>query len=150
MQWLALSFDELSVAQLYQVMQLRSRVFVVEQDCVYNDLDGKDTQVGVVHLLGFGDDGQLHAYLRALPHGVSYPQVSIGRIVVDPSMRGLELGKNLILQGIELCQTQWPHQDIKIGAQAHLKALYGAFGFEVDSPEYLEDGIPHVDMLLKR
>ncbi|GLP95895.1 GNAT family N-acetyltransferase [Paraferrimonas sedimenticola] len=148
MQWLALPFHELSRDQLYDLMQLRVDVFVVEQECAYPELDNKDRHTGVWHLLGYGGDGRLHAYLRALPAGLSYPQPSMGRVVVHPDYRGQGLGQLLVMQGLDLCQREWPNTDIKISAQSHLTRLYQEFGFKVTSPEYLDDGIPHVDMVL--
>ena len=145
--WQTLSFEEFSPELLYAVMRLRQEVFIVEQDCPYLDTDGKD-QAGL-HVLGLRDD-TLIAYQRCLPPGVSYPQESsIGRIVVDPSARGEQLGRELVRRGIELNRRQWPEADICISAQAHLQAFYGSLGFVSEGDEYMEDNIPHCKMRLR-
>ena len=147
MHWLCLSFSELSTKQLYQLIKLRTDVFVVEQNCPYSELDDKDHLQGVKHLLGY-QDNKLVAYARLLPPGISYQQVSIGRIVTAKHSRKNGLGKALLTTALQQCQQLWPAQDIKIGAQRYLIDFYQSFGFTRASNDYLEDGIPHLDMLL--
>ncbi len=147
MHWLSLTFNELSNTQLYQLLKLRVDVFVVEQNCPYPDLDDKDHQAGVYHLLGYQDD-QLVACARLLAPDISYPQVSIGRIATAPPFRKHGLGKQLLTTAIQQCEQYWPQKDIQIGAQVYLLNFYQSFGFKRHSQNYLEDGIEHLDMLL--
>ena len=177
-QWLA--FEELSTTQLYALLQLRSAVFVVEQNCVFQDLDGQDDKA--MHLLGVrgavgsaqvkeepakraGDTEQgalppgllatnaeavqpaLVAYVRCFPAGVSFDEASIGRVVTLPAARGGGLGHALMAQAIVSLHQQWGAQPIRIGAQAHLKDFYEHHGFVDVGKPYLEDGIPHIEML---
>lgn len=145
-QWQTLTFSQLSTAQLYQMLQLRIEVFVVEQTCYYQDLDGKDTQAETQHVMGFRD-GQLIAYARILAPDVSYPgKASIGRVIVAESARGINLGDRLIEQCLACCRHNWPNIDIKISAQQHLQSYYQKHGFVTVSEMYLEDDIPHVAM----
>lgn len=150
-QWQYKSFTQLSVDQLYDLLKLRTDVFVVEQDCVYSDLDSgentKDRHEKTIHLMGYNDN-QLIAYLRILDKGQSYPQyVSIGRVVTVRQNRGKGIGHELLFEAINLCQKYFPKQSIKISAQQHLKSYYEQHGFEVASQMYLEDGIPHIAMV---
>ncbi|MBE9540234.1 MAG: GNAT family N-acetyltransferase [Proteobacteria bacterium] len=145
MRWQTALFDELSTHQLYTVMRLRQEVFVVEQNCIYHDLDGLDIESG--HILCW-EDGNLLAYLRCLKPGLSYPQSSIGRIVVSPKARGRDLGRELVTRGIAYNFQEWPNSDIRIGAQRYLEAFYCGLGFVTDGEPYMEDGIEHVHMNL--
>lgn len=147
MQWRTLSFAELTTVQLYELLQLRVDVFVVEQNCPYPELDGKDCAAQTWHLLGVDVNGQLQAYARLLAPGISYEEVSIGRVLVRDSARGQGIANILMQQAISECQRLWPQQAIKIGAQQYLLAFYQQLGFEQVSEMYLEDGIPHIDML---
>ncbi len=145
-QWQSLTFSQLSTTQLYQLLQLRVEVFVVEQTCYYQDLDGKDTHAETQHVMGVRD-GELIAYARILAPDVSYPsQVSIGRVIVAKSARGIKLGDGLIEQCLVCCQNNWPSIGIKISAQQHLQSYYQKHGFVTVSAMYLEDDIPHVAM----
>jgi ElaA protein len=146
MTFVCLPFNDLSITQLYAILQLRSEVFVVEQACIYQDMDQKDIQAGVHHLMMFEND-ELVAYSRLLPAGLSYPTVSIGRIVVVAQARKTGLGRKIIQESINKSQDLWPKTQITIGAQSHLSALYQSFGFVEVSEHYLEDDILHVDML---
>ena len=146
-QWQTAGFSQLSQAQLYALLQLRQQVFVVEQACVYLDLDDRDQQA--VHMLCWQGE-QLQAYQRCLAPGVSYPESSLGRIVVAPRARGLRLGKELVQRGISHNLRHWPQSDIRINAQAYLNGFYSALGFTADGQEYEEDGIAHVQMLYRR
>lgn len=146
MRWQTLSFNELTTDQLYAIGRLRQEVFVVEQQSIYLDLDGKDQLAR--HIL-FEEAGDLLAYQRCLPPGVSYPQSSLGRIVVHPRGRGQHLGRELVQLGIDHNLAQWPGSGICISAQAHLQDFYASFGFQAQGEEYGEDGIPHRKMLLE-
>lgn len=120
---------------------------MLEQACPYPEIDGKDPTC--LHLLGT-DNGELVAYLRILPAGLSYDKVSIGRVVIKPSHRGKGLGRPMMEQAIHYITTEWKESQIKIGAQAHLAKFYGSLGFEAVSEVYLEDDIPHLDMLYSK
>lgn len=143
--WQSLRFEALNTHQLFELLKLRVDVFVVEQECAYPELDEKDRHSDTHHLLGWEND-KLVAYARLLPPGLSYPSVSIGRVVISGANRKKGAGKALIAQAIAKCALLWPNQAIEIGAQAYLLDFYQAFGFETASSMYLEDGIPHVDM----
>ncbi len=144
--WQCVPFEQLTNQQLYQLIKLRVDVFVVEQNCPYPELDGKDILKNVWHLLGY-QDGTLVACARLLDAGISFPQVSIGRVATLASARGQGLGHKLIKQALQHCQQLWGEVDIQIGAQAHLTHYYGQHGFQINSESYLEDDIEHVDML---
>lgn len=146
MNFVCLPFINLSTIQLYEILHLRSEVFVVEQSCVYQDLDHKDTQVGVQHLLML-DNQQLLGYARLLPSGLSYDTPSIGRIIISPKARDKGFGRMLIQEAMARTFSLWPKVKITIGAQSHLSNMYQSFGFKEISEHYLEDGILHVDML---
>ena len=145
--WKYNSFNELGLAELYSILQLRNEVFVVEQNCVYQDADNKDALS--YHLSGW-DANTLVAYCRILPPGISYPEASIGRVVTSPAYRnngcGLELMKEAIIQTL----AQFECNAIKISAQLYLQKFYEQLGFIQVSETYLEDNIPHIEMLLSR
>lgn len=145
--WQAKPFRELDIDTLYALLKLRSDVFVVEQKCVYLDPDGKDTHPDVVHVFATDDDGAIAAYLRILPAGLSYPQASFGRVLTAPAWRGRGLGDPLVRQALAQIDARWPGADVQIGAQAHLQHYYARHGFVPSSEPYLDDGIPHIDML---
>jgi len=147
--WHSIPFSELSTQQLYQLLKLRVDVFVVEQNCPYPELDGKDTLAGVEHLLGYAD-AELVACARLLPPGTSYDNMSIGRVATKQSVRGDGLGHQLIKEALTRCEALWPNKTIDIGAQQHLENFYASHGFETISEMYLEDDIPHVDMRLEK
>ena len=146
--WTCKKFNELSPAELYNILKLRSEVFVVEQNCVYLDTDGKDQDAW--HLCGWLNDELLIAYARLLAPGVSYPEASIGRVVSSPAYRKDGYGKLLMQKAIENTCTIFSVTEIKIGAQQYLTTFYNNLGFTVTSEPYLEDGIPHVEMLLSK
>ena len=138
-------YDELTLNELYDLLQLRSAVFVVEQQCPYQDLDDKDKEG--YHLLMY-NDGQLIGVTRLVPAGVSYAKYSsLGRVATHEAYRNQGLGRFLMQQSIEACTTLWPSLPIKISAQAYLQAFYESLGFSPTGEAYLEDGIPHVAML---
>lgn len=145
--WLLRNYDNLSKEQLYDIMGLRSTVFVVEQDCVYQDIDYKDQDSW--HLLCSGEKN-LMAYARLLPPGLHYKEASIGRVVTHPDTRGAGLGKLLMKQSISACEDVFGKVNIRIEAQSHLEKFYSEFGFTAESESYMLDGIPHTEMLLKR
>jgi len=143
-----LPFNELSTYALYEILALRQEVFVVEQNCPYQDCDGKDLQSW--HLMGRDAGGKLVCYTRLLPKGISYDHyVSIGRVVSSPSVRGTGIGKILMEESIRMCRKLFGTQAIKIGAQTYLLRFYAGFGFRSTLEEYLEDGIPHTKMILE-
>jgi ElaA protein len=144
LQWTWQRFQDLGVDGVYDMLALRAKVFVLEQG-PYLDPDGADRRAW--HLLGRNAAAELVAYLRVLDPGVKFDEVSIGRVVVDASLRGQGAGHALMREGLMRCAALWPAQAIRIGAQAHLQRFYVQHGFATVSDEYLEDGIPHVQML---
>ena len=143
--WVYKNFNELTTLELYDILHLRCEVFVVEQNCVYQDIDGKDKKS--FHLMAWNGN-ELVAYTRLVPPGISFEEASIGRVITSPRYRGLGVGIALIEKSIEHTLQTYRTNTIKIGAQLYLKKFYSDFGFEQCSETYLEDGIPHIDMLL--
>lgn len=138
------SFNELSNTELYQLLRLRSEVFVVEQNCVYLDMDNKDEKC--YHVLGY-DNGKLIACTRLVPAGVSYKlEPSIGRVVTSASVRNLGYGKLLMEYSIAKTKELFNSPVILIGAQSYLDRFYQNLGFVPEGEEYLEDDIPHKTM----
>ena len=146
MNWTLKNFDELSPRELYAVLQLRNEVFVVEQNCVFQDADNKDQNS--FHLMGIME-GKLVAYTRLVPPGEIYPEPSIGRVVTSASVRRSGMGRILMQRSVETVYTLFGKQPIKIGAQVYLKKFYESIGFEQVSDIYLEDGIEHIYMMKK-
>ncbi|CAM8656120.1 ElaA Predicted acyltransferase [Comamonadaceae bacterium] len=179
-QWQWLAFNALSRDRLYELLRLRSEVFVVEQNCVFQDMDNLDQQA--MHLLGVrvavgsaqvkeehaqragdteqsplppslpgGSVGQakteLIAYVRCFPAGVTFDEATIGRVVTKPNARGGGLGHFLMVEAVKALEGEWGAQPIRIGAQAHLKSFYERHGFVDVGKPYIEDGIPHLEML---
>lgn len=145
--WQLKKFDALSVTELYAILQLRNEVFVLEQNCPYQDADNKDQKS--LHFMGWDND-TLVAYTRIIPKGISYAEASIGRVVTNPKYRGTGAGKQLMQLSIHHTLTQFNCTAIKIGAQLYLKKFYEQLGFVQCSDEYLEDNIPHIEMLLTK
>jgi ElaA protein len=145
--WILKEFSALSPAELYAIIRLRNEVFVIEQNCIYQDADNKD-QLSL-HLCGWAGD-ELVAYTRLLPPGVSYAESAIGRVVTAPKHRKAGLGRELMQVSIEKAFQTFNTDTIKIGAQVYLKKFYQSLGFEQCSDDYLEDGIPHIMMLLHK
>lgn len=143
--WIWRAFAELSAHELYSILQLRALVFVVEQECAYNDLDGYDA--GSHHLFTQDAAGRVIAYLRLLPPGVKYAEPSLGRVVTRPDVRGSGLGLELMREGLRRASSDFPGAPIRIGAQRRLESFYQSLGFATVSPPYDEDGIEHVEML---
>ena len=142
--WKFAAFDALTLTELYAVLQLRSEVFVVEQACVFQDMDGADTEA--MHLLGTSG-GQLVAYARCFAAGVKFKEASIGRLITRSTLRGSGAGHVLVRRAVASVTQQWGPQAIHIGAQARLENFYRQHGFETTGEPYIEDGIPHIGML---
>ncbi len=147
LKWKFNYYNELSIDELYAILQLRSEVFVVEQNCIYQDADSKDSTS--FHLSGW-DGGTLVAYCRILPPGASYKEASIGRVVSSPHYRNKGYGKQLMKEAIIHTLTQFNCKTIKISAQLYLQKFYEQLGFLQISESYLEDNIPHIEMLFYR
>lgn len=154
--WQCVHFDQLSASDLYDILSARSAVFMVEQNCVYHDMDNKDKVAW--HVMGWinGDNNdqngtknapQLAAYCRLLPPNCAYKEVSIGRVLSTKATRKTGAGRQLMEQAIAQLNVLYPQNAIRISAQSYLLDFYGSFGFKVASPEYLEDNIPHTEML---
>lgn len=142
--WHYKEFDELTAQELYEIFHLRVEVFMLEQNCLYNEVDGKDPKCS--HLW-CTLDGKIAAYCRVVPPCISYEIPSIGRVVSDPQFRHLKLGHQLMRHAIEIIQNHFRTSRIKISAQSYLKNFYEKYGFCQISEEYLEDGLPHMEML---
>lgn len=145
--WRYEKFNELTSTALYTILKLRSEVFVVEQNCVYLDMDDKDQQS--FHLSGW-DGNNLVAYARILPPGLAFEEASIGRVVSSPRYRNTGSGRMLMNEAITRTLSQFNVSEIKIGAQLYLLNFYSSLGFTQYGPEYLEDGIPHIEMSLSK
>ena len=144
MTWICKKFDELRPKELYAIIQLRNEVFVVEQNCVFQDADNKDQSSW--HFMGWEND-TLVAYTRIIPHGIAYAESSIGRVVTSPAMRGKGLGEKLMIASIDQLYKLFGKTPIKIGAQLYLQQFYTRLGFTRSSNIYLEDGIEHIEMI---
>ncbi|MEQ5791069.1 GNAT family N-acetyltransferase [Muricauda sp. NFXS6] len=138
------TFNELTTEELYQILRLRSEVFVVEQDCVYQDVDNKDQKA--LHIMGI-KDGEVVAYTRVFEPGDYFDNVSIGRVVVSQSQRKYGLGKQIMQASLAAINQRFPDKPIEISAQSYLLKFYTELGFNAIGEEYLEDGIPHRRML---
>ncbi len=138
------TFDELSTDELYQIMRLRCEVFVVEQECVYQDLDNKDQRA--IHVFA-EENNQVVAYTRMFAPGDYFDNTSIGRVVVAKEHRKYGYGKEIMLASLGIARQRFPNSKVEISAQTYLTKFYGELGFEMFGKEYLEDGIPHVRML---
>lgn len=142
-QWVLKKFEDLQPHELYAILQLRNEVFVVEQNCVFQDADDKDQ--GSYHFMGWKDN-KLIAYTRLVPPGHIYKEASIGRVVTSPSARKSGAGKQLMQQSLEKLYGLFGNLPVKIGAQLYLKRFYESFGFKQISDVYLEDRIEHIYM----
>ena len=145
METITKTFDELNKLELYQLLALRAEVFVVEQDCAYQDVDGKDFKA--LHLLGW-EKAKLVAYARIFGPGDYFEEASIGRIVVQKDHRASGLGKEIVLAAQQAIFEYYKTQKIKLSAQSYLKEFYEDMGYNSIGEEYLEDGIPHIAMIL--
>jgi ElaA protein len=137
-------YSDLNVDELHDMLQLRSEVFVVEQTCVYNDLDGWDKHATHIFLY---EDELILAYARILPARTKFPQISIGRVVVNPGFRKRDFGKYIMARAVEFAIQEWKAKEIKISAQLYLKKFYEDLGFKTVTDIYDEDGIPHIGMI---
>ena len=147
MKWELRSWEEITRDELYEMLQLRSEVFIVEQDCPYQDLDDKDQKC--LHLWARDECGMI-AHARLVPKGVSYDlYASIGRVVASPKVRGTGVGQELMEKSVAACLQHFPGEDIKISAQQYLIRFYEKFGFRAIGDGYLEDNIPHIAMIRK-
>ncbi len=147
MNWLCKKFDELTLHQLYAILQLRNIVFAIEQNCVYPDLDDKDQFS--YHLMGW-ENNKLIAYTRLVPPDISYQNIpSIGRVVTAPTVRRNGIGKELMKLSIDKTQQLFGTTPIKISAQLYLKKFYESMGFIQTGDKYLEDGLDHIAMIRK-
>lgn len=147
-QWQWSAFDGLQVDDLYALLAARQEVFILEQQCLYPDIDGIDRVAH--HLLGWQmQDGErrLAAYLRCVPPGVKFDEASIGRVLTTPAARGTGIGKRLVEEGVRRTEALYPGRGIRISAQLYLQRFYEGFGFRATSEVYDEDGIPHIEML---
>lgn len=146
MSWGCKTFNELTLDEFYQILKLRIDVFVVEQKCIYHELDGKDKKAH--HLFTYNaDKSKIIAYSRIFEPGVYFEEAAFGRVVVHPAYRNKNLGRLLIKKSLTFIETEFAASHVKISAQTHLKKLYESFDFEQISDPYLDDGIPHIDML---
>jgi ElaA protein len=143
MKWIVKTFDELTTKELYELLRLRAEVFVVEQNCPYQDMDDKDLQS--YHVMGY-EQKHLAAYTRIVEPGISYPEIAIGRVVVSPKNRGQRLGVKVMEESMLYIETKLKPQAIRLSAQSHLHKFYADLGFVFTGKEYLEDGIPHMEM----
>jgi ElaA protein len=145
--WICKSFDQLTTIELYQILALRQEVFVVEQYCPYQDADNIDLEC--FHQMGFDKNNKLIAYARLIPKGISYPNAtSIGRILSAPKNRTNGMGRKLLEATLFQMKRLFGDQTVRIGAQCYLLGFYQKFGFEKTGGLYLEDGIPHIEMIL--
>jgi ElaA protein len=151
--WRLARFDELSPREVHDIVQARIEVFVVEQKCAFQDLDGVDPECW--HLLGLSPsplgegrgEGELVAYCRLVPPGAKFAEPSIGRVLTTGSARRSGAGRELMRRAVDHATRLWPGRALRIGAQKYLEHFYGEFGFVTASEPYDEDGIPHVEML---
>jgi ElaA protein len=145
LRWQWLAWADFDPDTLYALLRLRVDIFVVEQNCAYADLDGLDPQCR--HLVGRDIAGQVQAGLRLVPPGIKHAAPAIGRLVVAAGLRGAGSGRALMLEGLRGCAQHYPQQAVFLSGQQHLEHFYRSLGFATISEPYIEDGIPHVDML---
>lgn len=145
--WKIKTFQEFTVPELYNLLKARSEVFVVEQNCVYLDADGYDQQA--IHVWAEDEEGEILAYCRVFDKGIKYEETSLGRVITTQKGRGRSLGKQLIQYAVETIENRYHTSEIRISAQDYLLKFYGDFGFEDTGKKYLEDDIPHTEMIRK-
>lgn len=143
MNWQCKTFNQLSNIELYQILQLRSDVFVIEQQCIYRDMDNKDLLASHLFL---SKDNQIIAYCRLLPKGVSVADAAIGRVIIHEKYRGRHLAHKMMGKAIDIIIHEWHENKIYVQAQEYLQGFYQSLGFKATSDVYLEDEIPHLDM----
>ena len=139
------SFQELSLEEFHDIIALRIQIFIIEQNCPYQEVDGKDKLAH--HLFFKNEKDEIIAVTRILPQGISYPEVAIGRVVVHEAYRGTGLGNQLMADSMNFVRDKYGEVPVRLSAQKHLENYYGNHGFKSTGKEYLEDGIPHVEML---
>lgn len=144
--WVLKPFERLRAKELYQILLLRSKVFVVEQKCIYLDMDNKDQKA--FHLMGWYHN-LLVAYSRLFAPGDYFREGAMGRIISAPEVRGQGIGKSLMQESIEIAHRMYGDGPIRIAAQCYLEEFYHSFGFQSEGKQFLEDGIPHIEMVLK-
>jgi len=145
--WSIKGFNQLSLDELYDLIALRVEVFVIEQNCPYQDLDGKDKLS--YHLLGKDVTDRIVATLRIIPKGISYSEVSIGRVVTSEKIRKWKKGNEMMKHAMAFISREFPNENVRLSAQTHLVNYYGRHGFNETGKTYLEDGIPHSEMLFE-
>lgn len=145
--WELKKFEELKVEEIYKILKIRTEVFVVEQQCAYQDCDGKDEKSYHLYLQ---NQGEIAGYLRILPKGVSFNELSIGRVLVNKSYRGKGIAREMMLKALDFIEKELKETEVKISAQVYLIDFYRSLGFKETSKEYLEDNIPHIDMIYKK
>ncbi len=143
--WQWATLQDLTAAQMHAILAIRQRVFIVEQNCVYQDAD--DLDLDAWHLTGCRPDGRLAAYLRLIAPGARFAEASIGRLLTVKSMRGRQIASQALIQALRKCEVVYPQQAIHIAAQTYLVDFYRRFGFHAIGSPYKEDGIEHVDMI---
>ena len=144
MEWKIKRFEELTTTELYEILRVRAEVFVVEQTCIYQDLDEKDKRA---YHLYCEENGKVKAYLRILDKGISYPEISIGRVLTTENNRRKGLAREMMEKAIDFICKELGEKQIRISGQLYLQAFYESLGFQTVSEMYLEDDIPHVEML---
>jgi ElaA protein len=142
--WSCKPFERLTAREIHDILQARAAVFVVEQNCAFQDVDGADPVSE--HLVG-REDGDIVAYCRLVPPGVKYAEPSIGRVITSRAARRTGTGRALMARALERAEELWPGHCIRIGAQHYLERFYGSFGFVQSSEPYDEDGIQHIEMI---
>lgn len=147
MEWSIKKFSDLTLDEMYDSLYLRTEVFVVEQKCCYQEVDNSDKVS--YHIFAKDSEGTIVAYARILPAGISFDEVSIGRVVVDKNYRGQGLSRELVKRTLDFIKNEFNEKVIQISAQEYLINFYKSFGFEINSDVYLEDNIPHIDMILQ-
>jgi ElaA protein len=143
--WKTKAFQDLTVDEYFEILFLRTAIFVVEQDCAYQEVDEKDRQA--YHLFGRDKEGEIIAVTRVLPQGVSYAEVAIGRVALKKSFRGQGIAGQLMTASLDFVAQQFGEVPVRISAQEHLFNYYNKYGFNQVGTMYLEDNIPHIEML---
>jgi ElaA protein len=145
--WSAFRFDELTTRVFHDMIALRIAVFVVEQNCPYQELDGKD--IHSIHIIGRNEHSEIVAIARIVPPSESYKLPSIGRVIIAPNFRSKGIGHELMQEAVRVTSVEYGEADIVLSAQAHLEKFYENHGFQSTGKAYLEDGIPHIEMIKK-
>lgn len=147
MKFVIKKFNELTVEELYKILRVRNEVFVVEQTCIYQDCDNKDYNSYHLYL---EEDNEIVGYLRIVNKGISYDEISIGRVLVKESHRNRGISRKIMLEAIKFIEEELNSTEIRLSGQVYIKGFYESLGFKQVSEEYLEDDIPHVEMLYRK